>query len=67
VTRRDLALEYSNPSPEPYAAGSSGNKRCRIGGRVGLVDSTKEKNKARAVVKIYRGANGAAMPADLGD
>jgi len=43
-------LEYSNSSPEPYAAGASGSRRCHIGRGVAFVDSAKEKNKARAVV-----------------
>ena len=48
------SLGVLTPPPfEPYAAGSSGNKRCHIRGGVGLVDGAREKSKARAVAEIH--------------
>jgi len=44
-------FEYSYSPFKPYAAGASEIKRRHIGGRIGLVDSASETNKARAVVE----------------
>jgi len=48
VAPRDLVPEYSNSSFETIEAGASGNRRCHIGGRVGFVDSAREKKTKRA-------------------